>query len=112
LQALTLLNDPMFVDLARASGDHLLKEHDSEDGQRIVKLFRRLLTRSPDEAELAALKGFVVMHRTMFQEHPEQAAELTGKNAANVDANAVAELATWTALSRALFALDEVVMRP
>ena len=112
LQALTLLNDPMFVDLARASGDHLLKGHDSEDGQRIVKLFRRLLTRSPDEAELAALKGFVVMHRTMFQEHPEQAAELTGKNAANVDANAVAELATWTALSRALFALDEVVMRP
>jgi ABC-type nitrate/sulfonate/bicarbonate transport system substrate-binding protein len=48
----------------------------------------------------------------MFQEHPEQAAELTDKNAANIDANAVAELATWTALSRALFALDEVVMRP
>jgi hypothetical protein len=112
LQALTLLNDPMFVDLARASGDHLLKGHDSEDGQRIVKLFRRLLTRSPDEAELAALQSFVVMHRIMFQEHPEQAAELTDKNAANIDANAVAELATWTALSRALFALDEVVMRP
>lgn len=112
LQALTLLNDPMFVDLARASGEHLLQGHDSEDGQRIVKLFRRLLTRSPDEAELAALQDFIVMHRTMFQEHPEQAAELTGKNAANVDANAVAELATWTALSRALFALDEVVMRP
>jgi hypothetical protein len=48
----------------------------------------------------------------MFQEHPEQAAELSGKNAANIDTTAVAELATWTALSRALFALDEVVMRP
>ena len=112
LQALTLLNDPMFVDLARASGDHLARGQDLEDGQRIAKLFRRLLTRSPDEAELAALQDFVVMHRTMFQEHSEQAAELMGKNAANVDTKAIAELATWTALSRALFALDEVVMRP
>ena len=102
----------MFVDLARASGDHLARGQDLEDGQRIAKLFRRLLTRSPDEAELAALQDFVVMHRTMFQEHSEQAAELMGKNAANVDTKAIAELATWTALSRALFALDEVVMRP
>lgn len=112
LQALTLLNDPMFVDLARASGVHLVRGQDSEDSQRIIRLFRRLLTRSPDETELAALQEFVVMHRKMFQEHPEQAAELSGKNAANADTTAVAELATWTALSRALFALDEVVMRP
>ena len=112
LQALTLLNDPMFVDLARAAGDHLVQGDDLEDGQRIAKLFRRLLTRSPDETELAALQEFVVMHRTMFQKHPEKAAELTGQNTANVDAKAVTELATWTALSRALFALDEVVMRP
>ncbi len=112
LQALTLLNDPMFVDLARAAGDHLVQGQDLEDNQRIITLFRRLLTRSPDEAEMAALQEFVGMHRAMFLTHPEQAAELTGRNAANVDMKATAELATWTALSRALFALDEVVMRP
>ena len=112
LQALTLLNDPMFVDLARASGDHVLQRSDIGDEQRIVDLFRRLLTRTPDATEMAALKDFVLHHRKMFLNHPEQAEELTGKKVENGDAKAVAELATWTALSRAVFALDEVVMRP
>jgi hypothetical protein len=112
LQALTLLNDPMFVDLARVSGEHVLQRSDFSDDQKIVALFRRLLTRAPDTTEMAALKEFVVQHRQMFLDHPEQAAELTGKKVANGDAVAVAELATWTALSRAVFALDEVVMRP
>ena len=112
LQALTLLNDPMFVDLARVSGDYVLQRSDISDDQRIVDLFRRLLTRTPDATEMAALKGFVVQHRKMFRDHPEQAIELTGKKVANGDGKAVAELATWTALSRAVFALDEVVMRP
>ena len=112
LQALTLLNDPMFVDLARASGDHVLERSDFSDDQKIVALFRRLLTRTPDATEMAALKEFVVQHRKMFRDHPEQAVELTGKKVADGDAEVVAELATWTALSRAVFALDEVVMRP
>lgn len=112
LQALTLLNDPMFVDLARASGNHLVRDTDPDDNRKILAVFRRLLTREPDETEMAALKNFVVQHRRMFLDHPEQAAELTGMKAENGGAEAVAELATWTALSRALFALDEVVMRP
>ncbi|MFO1000541.1 MAG: PSD1 and planctomycete cytochrome C domain-containing protein [Planctomycetaceae bacterium] len=112
LQALTLLNDPMFVDLARVSGDHVLQMSRIDDDQRIVALFRGLLTRTPDETEVAALKGFVVQHRRRFLDHPEQAAELTGKQVDNDTARSVAELATWTALSRAVFALDEVVMRP
>jgi hypothetical protein len=113
LQALTLLNDPMFVDLARVSGEQIL-QHSAvgDDDQRIVALFRRLLTRAPDTTEMAALKDFVVQHREMFLDHSEQAEEFTGKKIENGDAAAVAELATWTALSRAVFALDEVVMRP
>jgi hypothetical protein len=112
LQALTLLNDPMFVDLARVSGDHVLQTSSVGDDQRIIALFRRLLTRTPDATEMVALKDFVVQHRRMFLDHPEQAAELTGKKVDNGTAASVAELATWTALSRAVFALDEVVMRP
>jgi hypothetical protein len=112
LQALTLLNDPMFVDLARVSGEHVLQRSDFSDDQKIVALFRGLLTRTPDATEMAALKDFVLHHRKMFLDHPEQAEELTGKKVQNGHAEAVAELATWTALSRAVFALDEVVMRP
>lgn len=112
LQALTLLNDPMFVDLARVSGENILQLSGVGDDQRIVVLFRRLLTRTPDDTEMAAMRDFVVHHRRMFLDHPEQSEGLTGKKAENGDAKAVAELATWTALSRAVFALDEVVMRP
>ena len=102
----------MFVDLARVSGNYVPQRRDVGDDQRIVDLFRRLLTRTPDATEMAALKEFVVQHRKMFRDHPEQAVELTGKKVADGDAEVVAELATWTALSRAVFALDEVVMRP
>jgi hypothetical protein len=116
LQALTLLNDPMFVDLAQASGRNLVQLSNADDKTRVVHLFRSLLTRSPDENEVAALLEFVARHRKTFSTDSTLAKQMAGEGAAAQSPDAAGsqtvEVATWAAVSRAVFALDEVVMRP
>ena len=84
LQALTLLNDEMFMEMARAAAKDLSK---GEDGIR--ELFRRFLTRQPTDDEVAALKEF-------YDTQSER--ELDG-----VDA--------MTLVARAIMNLDEVITR-
>jgi hypothetical protein len=55
LQALTLLNDPVFVEAASALAARLEKGADPEDGIRLG--FRLCVARSPKPAELAVLRG-------------------------------------------------------
>ena len=62
LQALTLLNDPMFVEIAGAFGNRM----ESVDGKLENKIrtgFRWLLTRQPSTTELEALTRFYQTHR-------------------------------------------------
>ena len=55
LQALTLLNDEMFLELARAAGEevHLQKK------DPVLTLFRRFLTRPPSPEETKALQAYL-----------------------------------------------------
>jgi hypothetical protein len=54
LQALTLLNDEMFIELAQAAGE--LVHQKKEDP--VESLFRRFLTRMPKAEERKALQGY------------------------------------------------------
>ena len=107
----------MFIDLAQASGRNIIAVKDASDQQRVVLLFRRLLTRLPDEAELTASIEFIARHREKLLTQREQAIQILGASQADASQSQltdqiIAEQATWVALSRALFGLDEVVMRP
>ena len=62
LQALTLMNDPMFMEIAKAFGQRMDSENELIE-KKIEIGFRRLLTRKPDPAELQMLKLFYVRHR-------------------------------------------------
>lgn len=55
LQALSLLNDPMMLELANALGAEFAS---SSARDQLHRLFRRVLTRPPTAAELAALRDF------------------------------------------------------
>jgi len=61
LQALTLLNDPMFVDIADAFGKDLSATAGDVDNT-ITTAFRRVLTRFPTDQELASLREFHQQH--------------------------------------------------
>lgn len=109
LQALTLLNDVVFVEAAQALGLRLLREAPGEGQERarFQLAYRLCVGRLPTEAEIRSLEKLLADLRTLAAQHPESAA-LAGKLPAGVPA---AEAAAWIALARTLLNLDEFVTR-
>ena len=89
LQALTLLNDEMFMEAARALGTKAMAAATDDDG-RITFVLRRCVTRPPAADELATMKAFVAAQR----------------------ARKVADKDIWTAVARAALNLDESIVHP
>ena len=89
LQALTLLNDQMFMEAAQAMAKAVIAESPDDDS-RLTNTFRRCLTRPPAADELTMLKTFLAKQR---------ANKLDGE-------------ALWTALCRAVLNLDEAITHP
>jgi hypothetical protein len=63
LQALTLLNDPVFYELSAGLAERLLKEAGS-DGARLQMAFEICLARVATDAELRRLSGYLVELRS------------------------------------------------
>ncbi|MEZ6110465.1 MAG: DUF1553 domain-containing protein [Pirellulaceae bacterium] len=96
LAALTLLNDPTFVEAARVFAERIMT-CDNETNARIRWAWRQALSREPTAEELAALADFAATSRDYYRAHPDDAEKLLGvglaKRPEKVDA---AELAAWT----------------
>ncbi len=105
LQALTLLNDQVFLEAARALGVTLATQAGSVD-DRVRSAFRRCLTRPPSDAEVKRLTKFFYAQRARFD-----LGELDAKALVGTETGDVHEAAAWTALARALFNLDETITR-
>jgi hypothetical protein len=105
LQALTLLNDTVFVEAAQALGRTEAMQPGST-AERAADLFRRCLTRPPAEVELAQLVEFCEKQRKIFRNKTKDAAAVGGGGE-----GAPAERAVWTALARALLNLDETITK-
>ncbi|HEX5051868.1 MAG TPA: DUF1553 domain-containing protein [Planctomycetota bacterium] len=67
LQALVLLNDPVYVEAGRALGLRMRKEGGKYDEARLVFGFRLATSRRPDERELATLTALLGDLRTHYQ---------------------------------------------
>ena len=111
LQALSLLNDPMMLEIAQALGRNLAafardREGDSKSAARHA--LRRVLTRHPSPNEVSALTEFFARQRRRFAADPASARRVI--NTTDTAADKV-EWAAWTSVARALFSLDEVVTR-
>ena len=95
LQALTLLNDPVFFECAQTLGRRLASQPERTVDQRIAEAVRLCLGRDPQPAEMQRL-------RTLLQ---EQLAVPKGTDAAEADE------AAWTIIARVLMNLDEFITR-
>jgi hypothetical protein len=104
LQALVLLNDEMYLELARALAAETADATD--DADRATAIFRRLLTRPPTEGELAALLEFHSEQRRRFAMRELDATRIAHH------ATATPDDAAWVMLARAVMNLDEVVTKP
>lgn len=88
MQALTLLNDPVFFECAEALGKSLTKQPQADPDALITELFHRCLGRDPEPAERDALRS---AHADFLAAgDPERA---------------------WTATARVVLNLDEFITR-
>jgi hypothetical protein len=109
LQALTLMNDAVFVECAQALGRRVLTEKSGGCPERIRYAFQLCLGREPRASELAVLGRLFEELRRACKAKPEAAAKLVGKpQPPSVD---VPEAAAWVALARTILNLDEFVTR-
>jgi len=109
LQALTLLNDPVFYEAAQALAVRLLQEKSGDTGERIDYAYRLCLGRSPRSDEKARLMEFV-RQRKEFLSHTADVVEkvFPAKALEGVDP---AEAALWVGVSRVLLNLEEFITR-
>jgi hypothetical protein len=105
LQALTLLNDPMFVEVAQALGRGVLAAG-SDDAARLRDLARRVLARELDADETAVMTEFLAAQRQRLA-----AGELDAPQLAGGDGPDAAERAAWMLVARAVMNLDESIVK-
>ena len=114
LQALTLMNDPAFVELSIGLARRLITEADSA-ANRIRLGFQLCLSREPDAEELRLLTGLVESQRSEFAVQSAEAKAVVAKakplGQAPKPAGGDAELAAWTMAARVLLNLDETITR-
>ncbi|MBE0541093.1 MAG: PSD1 domain-containing protein [Verrucomicrobia bacterium] len=106
LQALTLLNDTVFMECARALGQMAAKA-DGDEAARAEMLFRRCLTRPPSPEEREKLVRFYRTQLARFASGELKAAELLDVK----EGERLNEQAAWTAVARVLMNLDETVTK-
>ncbi len=110
LQALVTLNDPQFVEAARALAQRALAEAPETEESRIDFLAQRLLARSLRDDEVKVVRASLESLIAYYQSHPEDAAQLVKVGELPLDpARDPAVLAGWTMLANELFNLDEVL---
>jgi hypothetical protein len=112
LQALTLLNDQAFLELARGLASRVLVEGGSSVHEQVRHAFRLCLAREPLPTESRRLEDYLTEQRQEFQAAPQQARALLAEQAQSATGpGALPERAAWTALARVLLNLDEFITR-
>jgi hypothetical protein len=110
-QALTLLNDPSFVEAARVFASKLLVSAISSDKARIELAFQRALGRAPKPKEVASLGRFLAEQRAYYDANTQEAEKLLHVGISPASDIAAGQLAAWTQLCRVLLNTHESVTR-
>jgi cytochrome c553 len=111
LAALTLLNDPTFLEAARVLAARTLQRPGPTE-QRLVWVWRRTLARTPSAREIEELQRVLEESRQEFAANPRAAAEIIaiGLSEVGKEMDRV-ELAAWTTVCRVLLNLHETITR-
>jgi hypothetical protein len=112
LQALALMNDPTYVEAARALAQRALIEGGKDDSSRLTYAFRLATARKPTRAEAGVLRRLLRGRLDAFQKSPREAAKLIAIGEAPRDTRLdPAELAAWTTVASAILNLDETITK-
>ena len=110
--ALALLNDPTYVEAARALGQRVIKEGGSTDVERINWLFMTVLSRYPTAEELPTVADLFESCRTQFTMDVKSAIELQKVGQFQLEAGInISEASAWSMVGRALLNVNEAIFR-
>jgi hypothetical protein len=112
MAALVLLNDPTFVEAARAFAARSLDRDSKTDDARLAWAFYHAVTREPTVSELNVLRRLLKENRDSFDTRPDDATAFlnVGLTKAPVGHDA-REIAAWTVVCRAILNLAETNSR-
>jgi hypothetical protein len=112
LQALVLLNDPIYVESSRVFALRTLECGESTDEQKIGWAIGQCLGRPARDKEIQILKQLLAKHRIDLAKDSASVDKLLGVGDSKVPASVDrTELAAWTSVARALFNLHESITR-
>ncbi|HEX4412738.1 MAG TPA: PSD1 and planctomycete cytochrome C domain-containing protein [Lacipirellulaceae bacterium] len=110
--ALVMLNDPSFVEAARALAAKVLTCAPGDDNARIEWAWKQVLGRDAQPAEASVLAKLLQKHRAEYAKDEKAADEVLSVGISpqpkDVDKR---ELAAWTSVSRVLLNLNETITR-
>ena len=111
LQALTLFNDPVYVEAAFGLAQRLMKEVPPGDvAGRIGQAFTICLARQPKAEEIKVLTDLYAQQLKFYRADAKAAKELLGNFPAPKGVEA-AEFAAWYGVASAMLNLDEVITK-
>lgn len=105
LQALTLLNDEAYLELAKAFANRIVGMDSGSLSQRIRRAFLGCTFREPNSREMQFLEDFYREQLQLMQANPDKAEKIVGKVS---DAET---LAAWTTVAQILLNLDESITK-
>lgn len=112
LQALTLLNDPAYVEMALALADRVISESPStDDRERVRYAFKLAVSREAKEHEVGILVSLLCSERDELENKPKLVKARTDISvpALKLRSTDIQELAAWLAVANAILNLDETM---
>ena len=112
MQALTLLNDPTYVEAARVFAARIIHEGGATLTHRINWAYHMVLSRLPQPRELEIMTSLYEKHQREYTANLDAASALvaTGEAPATEGVHP-AELAAWTSVARVILNLHETITR-
>ncbi len=111
LQALDLMNDPIFVESARVFAENIVRQGGAAFDRQLDWAFERALNRMPGTEERQILKDLYRKNLDRYRASPESAAELMSVGEAPQAGTPAPETAAMTLVARAILNLHETITR-
>ncbi len=110
LQALTLLNDPAYVEMGLALAERIATEDESKTIEdRVAFALQLCVARSATEEEVRHLADVYRSERDRLESSPDEVQSLVGKQARS--AADATDMAAWFYVANILLNLDETITK-
>jgi hypothetical protein len=112
LQALVTLNDPTYIEAARALAERVLRDSGKDASHRIAFAFRLATARKPSLQETKVLRELLTQQLALYRGNVAAAEKLLTVGESKPDAKLErSELAAWTVVASTILNLDETITK-